>query len=474
MSRPGTNPITTAPNSKPWSGRDKYQATLERKSTQSSYYRGNGHWLSHYPRLVAEWHPNKNGSLKPEDVSHSSAKRIWWKCPHGSDHEWSTPPSKRTVNNGGCPFCSHKRLSVTNSLAAVAPEVAAQWHPTKNWPVKPAQVIAGSAKQVWWKCPVSSDHLWKAQVCKRVYEGSGCPACEGFLVSRTNSLATTNPELAKQWHPTRNGKLTPNLVVAGSTQVVWWKCPEGRDHIWKTPLRERGTLGKGCPMCANRKPAASSRLSTQCPALAKEWHPKKNGELLSKDLVTGSKRLVWWQCEHGHEWQAPVVSRVKGVGCPECSPRKLNETTNLAAARPDLAAQWHPTKNGKLTPRDVHHRGASRVWWKCPQGPDHEWETALHSRSKSNGTCPFCRGMWLSVTNSLATLRPALAAEWDFPANAPVTPADVTAGTKLRVAWRCSVDPSHQWSAPVSERNRGAGKCPRCRSARVRADEQRR
>lgn len=463
MSRPSTNHLKRRPKTKPLSGNENYHATLVRKSTQSANFRGNGYRLSHYPRLVAEWHPTKNGDLKPEEVTYSAGQTIWWKCPNGPDHEWSSPPGRRTVENRGCPFCSHKRLSVTNSLAVVAPAVAAEWHPSKNSPMKPDQVIAGSSKQVWWKCPVSSDHLWKTQVCKRVYEGSGCPACEGFLVSRTNSLAATNPELAKQWHPTRNGRLKPNLVVAGSTQVVWWKCPEGRDHIWKTPLRERGTLGNGCPMCANRKPAASSRLSTKCPPLAKQWHPTKNGELLPKDLVTGSKRLVWWLCERGHDWQAPVVNRVKGAGCPECSPRKLNHATNLANARPDLAAQWHPAKNGELTPADVHQGSATRVWWKCPEGPDHEWETGVHSRTKGKGTCPFCQGMWLSVTNSLATLHPNLAAEWDYEANAPLTPSDVTAGSKQRVGWKCRHVPSHRWEAPVGERKRGAGKCPQCR-----------
>jgi hypothetical protein len=423
--------------------------------------------LSHYPRLVAEWHPTKNGLLRPDEVTYSAAKSIWWKCPHGPDHEWETPPAKRTVDNAGCPFCSHKVLSVTNSLAAVAPEVAAQWHPIKNTRLVPEQVVAGSSKKVWWRCPVAPDHVWKTQVCKRVYEGSGCPACEGLLVSCTNSLAASNPELVGQWHPTRNGKLKPSGVVAGSTLKAWWKCPAGRDHIWQTEVRFRAKFGNGCPMCANRTPSASSRLSARHPTLAKQWHPTKNGELLPKDVVVGYKRKVWWLCEHGHEWQSGVVNRVKGAGCPECSPHKLNAATALSAARPDLAAQWHPTNNGELTPADVHQGSATRVWWKCPNGPDHEWETSVHARTVGKGQCSFCKGTWLSVTNSLATVRPDLAAEWDHAVNAPLTPNDVTAGTKQRVAWRCQHDASHRWTAPVSERKRGGGKCPECRKARV-------
>ncbi|HHY2675850.1 TPA: zinc-ribbon domain-containing protein [Bacillus toyonensis] len=33
-----------------------------------------------------------------------------------------------------------------------------------------------------------------------------------------NSLAIRNPELAKQWHKTKNGKLTPFHVTVGSNK----------------------------------------------------------------------------------------------------------------------------------------------------------------------------------------------------------------------------------------------------------------
>ena len=35
-------------------------------------------------------------------------------------------------------------------------------------------------------------------------------------------LSTTHPELAEQWHPTKNDELTPDDVVAGSNKKAWW------------------------------------------------------------------------------------------------------------------------------------------------------------------------------------------------------------------------------------------------------------
>ena len=35
---------------------------------------------------------------------------------------------------------------------------------------------------------------------------------------------------------------------------------------------------------------------------------------------------------------------------------------------PDLVKEWHPTKNGDLTPNDFTHGSGKKVWWLCPKG----------------------------------------------------------------------------------------------------------
>ena len=43
--------------------------------------------LSEYPELLREWHPTKNGELKPEDFTHGSGEKVWWLCPKGHDYD---------------------------------------------------------------------------------------------------------------------------------------------------------------------------------------------------------------------------------------------------------------------------------------------------------------------------------------------------------------------------------------------------
>ena len=59
-----------------------------------------------FPKLAAEWHPTKNGNLRPEDVSYGSKKKVWWKCHVADDHEWFTTVLSRTYKPQGCACCA--------------------------------------------------------------------------------------------------------------------------------------------------------------------------------------------------------------------------------------------------------------------------------------------------------------------------------------------------------------------------------
>src|SRR5262249_26372557 len=154
----------------------------------------------------------------------------------------------RRTRGAGCPFCAGSRVSVTNGLATVAPALASEWHPTKNGALRPSDVVGGSRRRVWWRCPGGRDHVWQTTLAKR-YRGQGCPFCSGRRVSSATSLAVRAPEIAREWHPTKNGALRPTDVTRGTRRRVWWKCPEGDDHEWAVAICVR-TGAKGfCPFC---------------------------------------------------------------------------------------------------------------------------------------------------------------------------------------------------------------------------------
>ncbi|MBI3826753.1 MAG: zinc-ribbon domain-containing protein [Candidatus Rokubacteria bacterium] len=500
-------------------------------------------------RFAAQWHRTKNGALFPHQVTAGSGRPVWWRCRRGPDHEWQASPASRTSGTqpGGCPFCSGRRLSVTNSLATRFPEVAAEWHPTRNGRLRPPDVVARARRSVWWKCPEGSDHEWSAPIYNRTNR-VGCPYCAGKRVSVTNSLASRFPAVAREWHPTKNGRLTPRRITAGSGQAVWWRCRHDARHIWlANPNARTRAFPGGCPFCWRGRAAGSvirsfaafprlalhwhptrngprtldqlarradQRAWWRCPsnpaeaweaalatwfqprggcsfchrssapparslafrhrALAAEWHPTKNGTLTAQDVSAQSGKKVWWRCRRRptHVWAAVIAGRVRAArdstsrGCPFCASRRRSSDNSLAARAAAIAAQWHSTRNGRLRPEHVGVSSKQRVWWRCRRGPDHVWSATVLSRTHrghSSG-CPFCVRHQVSVTNSLARLAPTIAAQWHPTKNGALTPDRVDAHSEQRVWWRCSAGPDHVWATLVRNRTKREHPtgCPCC------------
>lgn len=341
------------------------------------------------PALLYQWDSERNNANTPKTISYGSKKKVWWQCSEG--HVWQASICSRTSSGAGCPYCAGKfPLIGENDFATRFPYLAAQWHPTKNFPLTPEQVLPGSHRVVWWLC--EHGHTWQAQIKSRV-AGCGCPICANReLLSGSNDLASQFPELARQWHPIRNGRLLPNQIVARTHQKVWWICEKG--HVWQASVVSRTSNGSGCPVCAGKRVVPGENdLASQFPNIALQWHPEKNGTLTPDQVTSYSNRHIWWCCPMGHEYQAAVSSRTqRNSGCPYCAGRKVLPGFNdLASVEPEIALQWHPALNGSLTPEMVTAGSHRKVWWQCSEG--HVWKAVICSRTGSQKCgCPVCAG----------------------------------------------------------------------------------
>lgn len=196
-----------------------------------------------HPELVDSFDAETNGCAASEAFD----ERLWWRCPVADDHVWDATVDKR-ASGQGCPFCSGRRVTSSNCLATVDPELAAQWHPTLNGDLTPDDVVLKSSKTVWWKCDAADDHVWSTKVSGRT--GRSCPFCTNRMVCDSNCMATTHPHLATQLHPTLNGDVNAHNVVAGTGKKLWWRCPNFEQHAWQQRGSSRKRRqGAGCPHC---------------------------------------------------------------------------------------------------------------------------------------------------------------------------------------------------------------------------------
>jgi len=446
--------------------------------TSSMVFQVRDRSVADIPELLAQWHPTRNVGVDPRRVGAGSAVLAWWKCPAGPDHEWQATANHRTGGGKltGCGFCQGLRPSVTNSIASLAPEVAGLYHPAN--PEGPDGITRGSSKTRRWLC--HEGHEWEEIVNEQVQKGVSCPAC--------HSIAVLYPGLVEEFHPTANGDLRVDRIKPRSDKKVVWRCLDDPSHSpWKARPADRTGKGSGCPSCAGKALTRERSLSSRFPEVAATLHPDRNHGVTGWDLFPFGRDPVWWVCEVGHTYESSPSDRVGayrrtppgderdtgGSGCPVCRGREVAEdgSNSLATVHPEIAAHWHRERNGDRTPADVTVGTNSVVWWRCLIGSDHEWEQAVsvlvsnflkRPRGSEAIGCPFCRGLRVSDTNSLAMLYPKVVTEWHPDLNGDLNAEDFTYGSGIKVWWQCPRVAEHVWRAKIVDRTVKTSGCPDC------------
>lgn len=262
------------------------------------------------------------------------------------------------------------------------PEVAAEWYYKKNCGYGPEDFNYGSNVKVWWQCQNNKKHIWTASIANRTTNQAGCMICN---VGKSTDLRDY-PEALAQFDYKKNKGVDPHKL--GWHTKVRWKCTAAADHVWVSTFNRRH--GERCPFCKGSKLSKTNRL-VNMPEVAKMLHPTKNGNKTAKDFRISEQTLVWWKCDRGpdHEWQAKIYTKTTGsLGCPFCSANKVSITNCLATRHPQVAKEWHPTKNKPKTPKDVIAGSLRKYWWKCKLG--HVWLQSLVLRTSRGCGCPKC------------------------------------------------------------------------------------
>ena len=468
------------------------------------------------PTLMAEWDWEKNADISPAQLTLFNHKKVWWKCQKG--HEWQSTIANRNYGTG-CPYCSSKRiLQGYNDLQTINPTLASEWNYEKNGDLTPTNISPNSNKSVWWKC--QKGHEWQTMVYNRS-NGCGCPICKSerhtsfpeyaiifylkkYGIDAIHSYKSNGYELdiyipSKKiaieydgyfWHKNREKTDLAKNAKCNNDGITLFRIRAGLpslndssiDYIIKenqkdlhialkkilnaiTHLSVDINLERDSIEIENLREYAEKENSLlfSNPFLASQWNYEKNGKLKPEHFLTGSAKKVWWICQNNHEWNATIVSRNMGNGCPYCSNQKLLQGYNdLQTVNPVLAKEWNYEKNGELTPSNTLSNSHKNVWWICSKG--HEWKTSVNHRNSGTG-CPYCSGLYvIKGETDLQTVNPTLANEWNYEKNNDLTPFDVSSQSEKKVWWKCSK--GHEWQSTVNHRSNGRG-CPYCSGRKV-------
>ena len=246
---------------------------------------------------------------------------------------------------------------------------------------------------------MQKNHSYEAVIQNRTSRDNGCPYCSGHIACKDNCLASKNPQLASEWHPTKNNSLSPDHVTCGSKKEIWWLCK--KEHSWSATVKTRSEGYGCCPFCNNKRACADNCLSITNPKLSTEWDYGKNGVVTPNDVLPYNTKKMWWNCARGHSYSTSIYNRSHGLNCPYCSGHRVCQDNCLATLDPTLASEWNYERNEKGPSEYTLHSG-KRVWWRCDKG--HKWQTKISDRSEGTG-CPYCNKIEIkdgAICDSLA------------------------------------------------------------------------
>lgn len=337
--------------------------------------------------IVDQW-SCKNDFL-PEEVYYNTTSPVLWECTTCSG-TYAFPVSDKREGNVSCPYCNGRRvLSGFNEI----PSWLITEYSLKN-EVPISEYPVNSVHKVLWTCPTChGDYLYR--ICDREIGDDSCPYCrhKKILVG-FNSLADTDPDLAKEWS-SGNSDL-PSEYMKSSTHRALWTCPTCHGNYFYR-ICDRELDDDSCPYCRNLKvlPGFNS-LPDLAPELVNEWS-SENPDLPSEYTRSSTHRALWTcpSC-HGDYFYRICDREVDDDSCPYCCDKKILPGYNSFKVRhPEEMEEWDELANFLLVdPNYILSSYNKAVWWICSKG--HKYSMSpnlkLYYRIRTQEPCPFCKG----------------------------------------------------------------------------------
>lgn len=364
-----------------------------------------------------------------------------------------------------------------NKLINLYPELAEEWHPTKNIDIKLENATIGSDKKAWWICP--KGHEYEQKISRRTKRSANCPYCSGHKVLvGYNDLETVNPKLAKEWHPTKNGDYTPKDFTAGSGKRVWWKCPIG--HEYQTSINDRNRKeGTNCPIC-NKRNESSFKEQAIYYYVKKLFPNAKNkyNELFSNSMeldiyIPEIKVGIeydganWHKSEEEHKRERKKYNICKENGIilfrvKEYTKEKWNDSAD---------AVWYIKKSHKndeleevikaiLTSIDVN----SNIWTRK------KWITNSIVDVNIERDRTEILEYLSEIENSLEKTRKDVIEKWNYEKNGNLKPNMFSVSSNQIVWWKCPKC-GHEWQSSINSMTRkgrlGCAECSRIQKGKT-------
>ena len=412
------------------------------------------------------------------------------KCGFPGEGVWTIMPQNLLKSNA-CPNCAGRQLNALfrgiNDLRSWCEnndrlDILEDWDYEENkkdpnTPNTPEEIARSNPRiECHWKC-CACGATWTTTANKRTtpdkktHNTSNCPRC--------SKAGTSFTELALIYYLK---VLFPNLIVRDRQQI-------GKELDIYIPTIKTAIECDGY-MYHKNKIEADNIKDDLCKRAGISLIRVRDSRLPATESATiitsygiqdysGFETAIRQLIMHCGESSIPDINIKRDYGKIITDYKRSVLKHSLRIEYPDIAAEWHPTKNGVLKPENFTPGEDFYAWWKCSKC-DHEWQAHIYSRTIGESGCPRCKLVqqgqtyrrnranrysfekWCNDNNMTILL-----SEWDYEANrddpkCPDIPANCPYGSPRPVHWICHVC-GYKWTASPAQRKEKRGVCYRCR-----------
>jgi len=250
--------------------------------------------------LLGEWDYERN-DVRPEDVTTSSHREVWWKCKYG--HSWKARVDAR-VRGTGCPICSAKytksqpELLMYLYIKKYFPDAVSQYKLDGRFELDVFVPSINTAVEydgsVWHS---DGRTLWKNNACREL--GINLLVLSGVRVDNPNYICFNDYQLYLGSFPNSFTVALSELMTRLGVSIV--------DYSNYLSMLEdaKNLYYAGC----------NSKLTVPDDIL-KMWSPL-NG--YSSDLIANDLVDKYWVCSRGHTFKRRYGTMLRTTQCPYCT-----------------------------------------------------------------------------------------------------------------------------------------------------------
>ena len=358
-----------------------------------------------------------------------------------------------------------------NDLASTHPELLTEWDYLKNT-ISPEDIGQYSYEEANWICS-QCGKKYVAKIRSKSMHGIGCSECHRkagaekrakIAIEKNGNLFSNNPVLCKEWDYERN-EHSPEDYASGSHEFAYWICAICGNR-WNAQIKSRAISGRGCPNCATRMQSSFpeqaflfyvKKIFPDAENRATQFFENK----MELDIYIPSLKLgieydgkAWHASRASYEREKIKYEVCKNLGISLIRIREVVDDVDSAAIADKVI--WCDYRVGEYKALDKAIASFFEfIHVKIDISTERDYN-AIHEQYITN-----------LKDNSLMSLFPEVASEWDIEGNGSLRPNMFSPGSNYKAAWKCQKC-GYKWKVSITSRiSKGGTGCPKCGNATV-------